>query len=371
MIIHQNLFINWKSGGGTMLTAFIMAGGKGERFWPLSTKERPKQLLKLISDKSMIRHTVDRILPMISADKIFIGTNIVQVAGIKEELPFIPEENIIIEPVFKDTAAAIGYGVTVIESRYPNSSTIVLASDHYIKNEENFRKMMITAVESAEKDHSIVTLGVKPTKPETGYGYIEVAENCYVGNAVEAKRFWEKPNLHRAKKYVEAGNYLWNSGMFIFENSTIFSAMQQHMPHHHEILQNIREKLCMGRTGIELSMVVMEDFEKFEKISIDFGIMEKAKNLMVIPVDFGWSDIGSFSAMEEVFEKNKNGTVEKVKNLIEVNSKNNIVFGTGKKIIAIVGVQDTIVVETEHATLICKKDDVQNIREILKKIDNS
>ncbi len=351
-----------------MLTAFIMAGGKGERFWPLSTKERPKQLLKLISDKSMIRHTVDRILPMISADKIFIGTNIVQAAAIKEELPFIPEENIIIEPVFKDTAAAIGYGVTIIESRYPNSSTIVLASDHYIKNEENFREMITTAVETAEKEHAIVTLGVKPTRPETGYGYIEVVGSCYIGNAVLAKRFWEKPNLYRAGKYVEAGNYLWNSGMFIFENSTIFSAMEQHMPHHHEILQNIKEKLYMGRTGIELSMIVMEDFEEFEKISIDFGVMEKAKNIMVIPVDFGWSDIGNFPALEEVFEKNKNGTVGKVKNLIEVNSKNNIIFGTGKKIIATVGVEDTIVVETEYATLICKKDEAQNIRKILKKL---
>ena len=351
-----------------MLTAFIMAGGKGERFWPLSTKEKPKQLLKLISNKSMIRHTVDRILPLIPCDRIFIGTNIVQVQSIKKELPFIPEENIIVEPVFKDTAAAIGYGATIIENKYPKSLTIVLASDHYIKNEENFRQMLKMAVYTAEKSHAIVTLGIKPTRPETGYGYIEVKESFNIGNAVAVKRFWEKPSLYRAEKYVESGNYLWNSGMFIFENAIIFNAMEKYLPHHHEILQKIKGKLKMNLMGNDLSLTVSDEFEEFEKISIDFGVMEKAKNIMVIPVNFGWSDIGSYPALDEVFEKNKNGTVGEIQNLVEVNSKNNIIFGTGKKIIATVGVQDTIVVETEYATLVCKKDEAQNIRKILKKL---
>ncbi|WP_320045967.1 mannose-1-phosphate guanylyltransferase [uncultured Ilyobacter sp.] len=355
-----------------MLTALIMAGGSGERFWPLSTKERPKQLLKLVSDKSMIRETVDRILPMIPAERIFIGTNIIQAPAVKEELPFLPEENIIIEPAFKDTAAAIGYGATYIKEHLKENgelTMVVLASDHLIKNEDNFRKRMETAVNSAKKDGSIVTLGIKPTKPETGYGYIEVDGECYIGEPAVVRRFWEKPNEERAERYIDAGNYLWNSGMFIFEIKTILEAMEKHMPKHYAVLEDIGEiigtnKIIEGNTQDQIK----EKFEEFEKMSIDFGIMEKADNIKVIPVDFGWNDIGSFPALEDVFDKNENGTICKIANLIEINSKNNIVLGNGKRLIATVGINDTVVVETENSILVCHKDEAQNIKKILKEL---
>ena len=350
-----------------MLAAFIMAGGSGERFWPLSTKERPKQLLKLIDpERSMIRMTVDRILPLIPAEKIFIGTNAIQAEAIKNELPMLPTNNIIVEPAFKDTAAAIGYGAIQIkqslierEKLEEDVTLVVLASDHLIKNEENFRQRLKTAAESAEKNKSIVTLGIKPNKPETGYGYIET-EECYIGEPAKVKRFWEKPSLERAEKYIEAGKYLWNSGMFVFNITTMLENFRLHLPNHHKILNEIsNEKFPMNNEKLK------GKFEKFEKISIDFGIMEKADNIEVIPVDFGWNDIGSYPALDEVFEKNEVGTINKNGNIKEFNSKNNIVIGTGNMEIVLLGVEDMVVVEFENKILVCKKNEVQNIKKII------
>jgi len=352
-----------------MLTAFIMAGGSGERFWPLSTKEKPKQLLKLIDEnRSLIRMTVDRILPIISADKIFIGTNTIQAEAIRKELPEIPYENIIVEPVFKDTAAAIGYGAVKIKEKLKGEkiTMVVLASDHIIKNEDNFRKRIGGASEIALKTNSIITLGIKPNKPETGYGYIEVKE-AYIGEPSKVIRFWEKPNLERAEEYVEAGNYLWNSGMFVIGLDMIMESFEKYMPKHFKIFNKISEleekKLEIEDKNKELKIL----FEKFEKISIDFGIMEKAQNIKVIPVDFGWNDVGSYPALDEVLEHNKNGTVNRAKELIEVGSKNNIIIGT-KKIIATIGLEDLVVVETKDALLVCKKERAQDIKKVLKEI---
>jgi mannose-1-phosphate guanylyltransferase len=352
-----------------LIAAFIMAGGSGERFWPLSTKERPKQLLKLIDpERSMIRMTVDRILPLIPFERIFVGTNTIQAEAIKKELPMLPEGNIIIEPSFRDTAAAIGYGavkiteqLTMKNSRLDDEITmVVLASDHLIKNEENFIKRLETAVESSKKNRSIVTLGIKPTKPETGYGYIET-EECYIGEPAKVKRFWEKPSLERAEKYVEAGNYLWNSGMFVFEITTMLENFRLHLPNHHRILTEIlNEKFATDNEHLK------NKFNEFEKISVDFGIMEKADNIEVIPVDFGWNDIGSYPALDEVFDKNEMGTINRNGIIREFNSKNNIVIGTGDKEIALLGVRDMIVVQTENEILICKKNEAQNIKKIIK-----
>lgn len=348
-----------------MITAFIMAGGSGERFWPLSTKERPKQLLNLVSDKTMIRETVDRILPIIPAENIFIGTNAIQADGIKKELPDLPVENIIIEPSFKDTAAAIGYGATIIDSKYPDAAMIVLASDHLIKDETNFREIVLRAVEEAKKD-SIVTLGIQPDRPETGYGYIEISENT-IGKATPVIQFCEKPNIVTAIEYLDTGNFLWNSGMFIFKTSTILKELKEHAENHYETLMDIKQKLN-GQTGLELSELVKNDFEKFTKISIDYAVMENAKNIKVIPVNFGWNDIGSFPALEDVFESDKNGNVIRNAEHVMFNSTNNIVLGSGKKIIATVGLSDTVVVETDDAILVCKKSEAQHIKKILKQL---
>ncbi|WP_418964147.1 mannose-1-phosphate guanylyltransferase, partial [Cetobacterium sp.] len=230
-----------------MLAALIMAGGSGERFWPLSTPEKPKQLLKIFSEKTMIRETVDRILPIIPTDKIFIATNELQEIVVKAELEDIPKENIIIEPAFKDTAAAIGYSALVIESKLKNSlkdgekiEIVVLASDHLIRDEKLFRETIIQGAEEARKNGVIVTLGIKPNKPETGYGYIEIKteENIELNKIYKVKRFREKPNLETAENYVASKKYLWNSGIFIFTTETIFKNFDVLMEEHTEIFNS-------------------------------------------------------------------------------------------------------------------------------------
>lgn len=361
-----------KEGGREMLTALIMAGGSGERFWPLSTPTRPKQLLSLFSDKSMIRETVDRILPIISVDKIFVATNILQADEIKKELPDIPQENIIIEPAFKDTATAIGYASLIIEEKFKNLNEkieiVVLASDHLIKDQENFRKVILKGAKEANENSTIVTLGIKPDKPETGYGYIEVEdkETLLLNEVYKVRRFREKPNKETAEQYLASGRYLWNSGMFIFTTTTIFKNFEVLMPEHMEIFNKIKSKINKGEIGLELSNSVKEYFNEFEKISIDFGIMEHSKNIKVIPVSIGWNDIGSFTALAEVFNSDESGNIIKNTEAIVYDSKNNIVI-CKDCIVSLLGVKDLIVIKNGDSLLVAHKDRAQDIKKIINK----
>ncbi len=356
-----------------MLTAVIMAGGSGERFWPLSTPEKPKQLLKIFSDKTMIRETVDRILPIIKPENIFIATNIIQAKEIEKELSDIPKENIIIEPLFKDTAAAIGYSSLIIENRFKNKlkdnekiDVVVLASDHLIKKEEEFRNAILKASEEAEKNGVIVTLGIKPHKPETGYGYIEVNDkNIELNSICKVKRFREKPSYETAESYLNAGNYLWNSGMFIFTTETIFKNFEVLMEEHTEIFNKLRKILKTNLTGKELSDKVRPYFESFEKISIDFGIMEYSKNIRVIPVDIDWNDIGSFNAFDEIFPKDETGNIVRGQGIRILDSKNNIVISEDLNI-SLLGIEDLVIVQNKENLLITKKNRTQDIKNILK-----
>jgi len=356
-----------------MLTAIIMAGGSGERFWPLSTPEKPKQLLKIFSEKTMIRETVDRILPIIKPENIFIATNIIQAKEIEKELSDIPKENIIIEPLFKDTAAAIGYSSLIIENRFKDKlkenekiEVVVLASDHLIKKEEEFRNAILKASKEAEENGVIVTLGIKPHKPETGYGYIEVKDkNIKLNSICKVRRFREKPSYETAESYLNAGNYLWNSGMFIFTTETIFKNFEVLMEEHTEIFNELREVLKTNFTGKELSDKVRPYFENFEKISIDFGIMEYSKNIRVIPVDIDWNDIGSFNAFDEIFPKDETGNIVRGKEIKNLDSKNNIVISEDLNI-SLLGIEDLVIVQNKENLLITKKSRTQDIKKIIK-----
>ena len=337
------------------ICALIMAGGSGQRFWPLSTSEKPKQLLSLFSEKSMIRETVDRILPMIPAEQIFIGTNIVQAKGIKEQLQMLPEDNIIIEPAFKDTAAAVGYGAAFINHRFEGAELIVLASDHLVADVDTFLSVLETGVEEARNEGTIVTLGLKPQRPETGYGYIE-AEDCSVLGAVtNVKRFCEKPDYDTAKAYMEDGNFLWNSGMFLFSIPTIQKEMSKYMENHARVLGEINKLIITGLTGEALSEATKPFFDEFERISIDFGIMEKSDKIKVIPCEIGWNDIGSYTAFEDVMEKNKNGSIIRKASVKEIDTKKNIVYLEDDEV-ALIGVEDRVVVKSEGKLLVCHKD---------------
>lgn len=353
-----------------MLTALIMAGGSGQRFWPLSTEEKPKQLLKLFSNKSMIRETVDRILPIIPTERIFVATNIKQVEGLREELPFLPEENIIIEPEMKDTAACIGYSALLIEKKFPNSEMVVLASDHLIQKEQIFRDTLIKAVKVVSvNEEKIITLGIKPNQPHTGYGYIEVnkKEILEEKDIYPVKAFHEKPNFERAEFFLEEGNYYWNSGMFIWKTHTIIDNIKKYMPEHGEVISSL-ELVISNENLIDKEKLIKEEFSKFEKISIDYGVMEKSDKIEVIPVDIGWNDIGSFPSLEEVFKKNKNGSVIKDARCIEIDSEKNIIIGNDNKVIATVGVRNLIIVDTEEGLLICDKNDAQHIKKVVQEL---
>jgi mannose-1-phosphate guanylyltransferase len=345
----------------------IMAGGSGERFWPLSTKERPKQLLSLVSNKSMIRETVDRVLNYVSPSDIYIATNEIQSKAIALELKDIPNRNIIIEPQFKDTAAAIAYSSMIMSRDYKEDEVIaVLASDHLIQDVDAFIKSLKIA-ELKAKEGYIVTLGIKPSRPETGYGYIEL-ESLDTYTPTKAIKFMEKPNLETAISYIENGHYVWNSGMFIFSYETMKNELKRYIPNHIKVIDEIKNIVKL-KVGLELTEVVRPYFERFERISIDFAVMEKSQLIMCIPVDFGWNDVGGFNSLEEVFSKDKDLNIIKDAYYIQVDSFNNMIISDdSSKLITSIGVSNMIIVQTKHALLICHKDESQKIKALLKKI---
>ena len=365
--------------------ALIMAGGSGTRFWPLSTNEKPKQFLDLVSEKTMIRETIDRIKDLISVEKIFISTNIKYFDIIKKELPEISDRNIIFEPMARDTAACIGYAACIIKKIYKDSVMAVLPSDHLIKKEKEFLESLEFAFLEAEKN-KIVTLGIKPTYAETGYGYIEYVGNRKKGKyekktiaektfkSYRVKRFREKPNKELAEKYIEQGNYLWNSGMFVWKTEFILQEIKKHMETHKLILENIEELLenvdLCEIYGEKLSNFVKDEFDKFEKISIDFGVMEHTKSVSVIPVDIGWNDVGNFKSLEDIFPKDEDKNVVQAENFEKFESEGNIVINKeNDKIIATIGLENIVIVNTKDALLVCHKDKSQEVKKILNKIE--
>ena len=365
--------------------ALIMAGGSGTRFWPLSTNEKPKQFLDLVSKKTMIKETIDRIKKLVPIERIFISTNIKYLDIIKKELPEIADRNIIFEPMARDTAACIGYAACIIRKIYEDSIMAVLPSDHLIKKEKEFLDSLEFAFKEAEKN-KIVTLGVKPTYAETGYGYIEYVdrkkskddknncENKERFKSYKVKKFREKPNKELAEKYIEQGNYLWNSGMFLWKTEFILHEIKKHMETHGIILEKIEEMLenvdLNEVYGERLSDFVKDEFEKFEKISIDFGVMEHTKSVSVIPVDIDWNDVGNFKSLEDIFPKDKDSNVVQADYFEQIESEGNIVINKeNDKIIATIGLENIVIVNTKDALLVCHKDKSQEIKKILNKIE--
>ena len=344
-------------------TALIMAGGRGERFWPKSRMSLPKQFLSLTDDgKTMIQLTVERILPLVNIEDIYIATNRDYKASVLEQLPNIPEENILCEPVGKNTAPCIGLGAVHIQKKYGDAIMMVLPSDHLIKYTSIFVNTLTDACEVAEQGENLVTLGITPDSPETGYGYIKFIPDRTLGRAFAVERFVEKPNLETAKEYVASEQYFWNSGMFIWKVSTILNNIKSFLPDTFEGLERIQ-----AAVGTEQQESVLEkEFYQFQSESIDYGIMEKASNIYILTGAFGWDDVGSWLAVGRIKTSNEFGNVING-NVVTVNTKNSIIQG-GEKLIAIVGVQDMIVVDTEDALLICDKDSAGDIKKVLENL---
>jgi len=349
-----------------MITGVIMAGGKGERFWPKSRIKMPKQFLNLYGDKTMIQQTVDRLEKIMPVENIFVVTNIDYAGIISDQIPDLPTKNILIEPMAKNTAACIGLAALHTERLDKESIMVVVPSDHVIKDEETYIEVLKTAIEKAKSGDNLVTIGIKPTRPETGYGYIKfkkVTREIINKNPVhKVERFVEKPDYDTAVKYVESGDYLWNSGMFIWKTSSILNAIQKYMPELHKALENIRKNFDSD----DIEKVLYDEYSKLESISIDYGVMEKAKNVYVVPGDFGWDDVGSWTSIERLYEKDDNGNVIKG-NVVSVDTKKCIITGN-ERLIATLGIEDVIIVDTEDALLICSKDKAQNVKEILNEL---
>lgn len=345
------------------ITALIMAGGRGERFWPKSRKNMPKQFLSLTDDgKTMIQLTVERISSVVDMEDIYIATNKDYKELVRSQLPGIPEENILCEPVGRNTAPCIGLGAVHMAKKYDDAIMLVLPSDHLIKFNKMFLSVLKDSCDIAEKDRNLVTIGITPAYAETGYGYIKFDSHVMEGRAYKVDRFVEKPSLEVAKEYLETEEYLWNSGMFVWKLSSILYNLERFMPETFAGLRRIQASIGTP----EEEDVLRKEFAQFQSQSIDYGIMEKAENIYTVPGTFGWDDVGSWLAVERIRKSNEMGNVVSG-NIITVGTHNCIIQGE-KKLIAAVGLEDLIIVDTEDATLICAKDSTADIKKVLENL---
>ena len=353
------------------LIAVIMAGGRGERFWPRSRALHPKQLLPITGVRTMLQETVDRIKPLVTGENIYIATGEILSKKVKSQLPFLPEKNIILEPVGRNTAACIGLAAIKIEREHPRSTMVVLAADHLIREREKFLEIIRAGAETAEETGNLVTLGIKPTRPETGYGYIEVesskskVESEKKIEAYKVERFVEKPDREKAEKFLSSGSYYWNSGMFIWTVESILKAIEEHMPKLFKGLETIRDSLGTPREA----KVLREVFQGLESISIDYGVMEKARNVVLVKADIPWDDVGSWLAMERIHPKDDEGNV--VLGKFEGIDSHNCIIISDEHLVVTLGVSDLIVVTTPQATLICPKNRAQDVKKIVKKLTDN
>lgn len=344
-----------------MLCALIMAGGKGTRFWPLSTEEKPKQFLNLIGDKTMIQMTVDRIKPIIPMERIFVCTGEIYKELVKEQLPELPEKNIIVEPEGRNTTSCIALSAFIIKRYYKNANMVVLPSDHLIKDEDEFRNVILSANEFVNNNEkSIITLGMKPSRPETGYGYIKYGyekKKTKDHDVIRVENFVEKPNKEKAEKYITEGSYLWNGGMFLWSIENILNNIKEYSPSTYEclhLLDNVEEE--------NLQKVINNNYKNTEAISIDYSVLEKSKDIYVIPSGFGWDDVGSWEALDRYSEKDELGNIL-VGNTTALNGENNLIISSNQRVI-VDGINDIYVIENDGKILIGYKSKVVNIRDL-------
>lgn len=348
--------------------AVIMAGGKGTRFWPRSREKKPKHLLDIVCERTIIQETIDRIAPLIPAENTLIVTGSSHAEELMRQTPQIPRENIIIEPVGRNTAPCIGLAALHIMRKSPDEVMVVLPADHLIADAKQFRHILSVAAEVARQGDFLLTIGITPTCPETGYGYLEegVRRTTVQGEDIyQVKSIREKPALAQAKIFLETGGFYWNSGMFVWRVDTILGALKKWLPGLHEGLLQIEPALGTDRE----KSVVDQVYKKTQSISIDYGVMEKAENVLLIKGDFGWSDMGCWDALWEVSEKDEYGNAAHVGGLfVGVDARNSLIHSP-RKLVALVGVEDLIVVETEDSLLICKRGCSQDVKKLVETLD--
>ena len=342
----------------------VMAGGVGTRFWPRSREKTPKHLLQIIGKGTMLEGTVRRLEPLVPASDVFVVTNRLQKAQVMKQLPNVPEENILIEPVGRNTAPCIGLAALHVRRMYPDAVMLVIPADHIINDDAEFLRVLSVASSTAEESHSLLTIGIPPTHPETGYGYIQIfneegAHNPYFSRGVlKVKTFAEKPNLQTAERFLSSGDFLWNSGMFAWRADTILLQIQKCLPDLHAELMKIDKVIGTPQYQATLELV----YGVIRGISVDYGVMEKAENVYVIPGKFGWNDIGSWDEVYRVSGKDEKGNSITGKVILK-ETKNSYIYSP-EKVVAAIGVEDLIIVNTDDALLICKRGQSQEVKEI-------
>ena len=342
--------------------ALILAGGSGERFWPLSRRNRPKQLLRLASERTLLEETVARLEGFVPTERVLILTNIEQEKGVRDLLEGFPKQNIIAEPAKRDTAAAVALGAGWVAARDHSATMLAFPADHVIADRAAFQETMKTAAAAAEETGALVTIGIKPTWACPGFGYIEQGEPVRLRSdgkiAVHrVVRFREKPNIDLAESFLRKGNFRWNAGMFVWSVPTVLSEFNRHAP-------ELADFISQVRSPKDLDQILHERFAKLPRISFDYAIMEKAEHVLVVEASFDWDDVGSWQAVARYFKKDEHGNAANGA-LTALDSSDNIIFNDGETTIALLGVHNLIVVRTGDAILICHRHQAEKIKNLV------
>jgi mannose-1-phosphate guanylyltransferase len=343
----------------------IMAGGIGSRFWPVSRLNLPKQFLDILNTgKTLIQATYERFAQFIPPENIYVVTAIQYKDIVARQLPLINPENIVCEPSRKNTAPCIAYISYKLQQLNPESNLICAPADHLILDNTSFIKVSLEALGFTKKNNALVTLGIKPFQPNTGYGYIQYEEHAISDNIYKVKTFTEKPDLELAKTFITSGDFLWNAGIFVWKTKSIISAFEKYLPETHELFDGAKKVMNTEKESEAIELI----YPLCVNISIDYGILEKADNVYVIPSTFGWSDLGTWGSAYENLEKDYMENAVAGNNVILFDSTKNVVHSNGEKLVLLQGLDDFIVVDTKDALLVCKKDKEQHIKEYLAEI---
>ncbi len=352
----------------------IMAGGRGERFWPVSREKTPKQLVTLLGKRSFLQQAVDHVLPLVPLKNVIIITNAVQAPEVRRQLPKLPKENVVAEPVGRDTAAAVTLGAAIVGQRSTNAVMAVLPADHVIPDEKKFLQVLADSFDVASRGQVIVTIGIKPNEPATGYGYIRVGNALpppqgakpYKTAFFKAEQFVEKPNLEKAVEYLSNGQYRWNAGMFIWSFVTITQGLEKHQPE----LAAACQRWFKAAGTPKLAKILAREYPGIKKISVDYALMEPAQNVVVADGAFEWDDLGSWPALARHLKADPEGNCA-VGEFIHVDAARNIIFDARTKNrtpIAVVGLRDSILVQTDDAVMLAHKSQAQKIKDLVKKL---
>ena len=346
--------------------ALVLAGGQGTRLWPCSRQSRPKQLLNLLGERTLLQQTVDRIKPLVSPERTVVVTNAAYSTQVREQLPEIPADNIISEPEGRNTAPAVALGTMLISQRDPEATVVTLSADHFIQGERGFLDTLLLAAQVAQNGY-LVTVGVPPTRPETGYGYIQLGPplpQFAAGQVHAVARFTEKPDEERAKKFIADGQHLWNAGMFIWRADVVLAAISRHLPQ----LYSLVGQLAGQRA--RLPEMLASIWPLVPSISIDVGVLEKADNVAVVRAQFAWSDLGTWTSLAEVLPRDVEGNICIGQEVVRLEMRNCLIHGR-RRLIATIGLQDLIVVDTEDALLICHREKAQAVKELVDMLRSS